>query len=371
MADATQIISAIDSKLSQVQTSSLDISFNELLEMYRSGELVIAPEYQRLFRWSELKQSQFIESIALEMPIPPVYVIELEDSRYELIDGLQRISTYLHFRGEHPDFPGQLVLKHCDIVPELDGYTFSSLPQALQFKLRRPFVRVEVIRRGSDIRYRYHMFKRLNTGGEDLSDQEVRNCTIRLLSSDFNNFIIESARYEPYRNCLDRVSDEKKKQMYLEECVLRFFALLNYRNRFDHLVGEFLTEYMEAVSDPLVPVDFDYHMGRRVFTRTFDILDASLGNQSFATVNRATGGIMSNFSVNHFEALSIGVATHEADLNPNDAQQMEQLRVTLMELKGSQPFTQVTAGGGLNYAKPLNDRIDLATAAIAQLLHGQ
>lgn len=370
MADATQIISAIDSKLSQVKTSSLDISFNELLDMYQSGELVITPEYQRLFRWSELKQSQFIESIALEMPIAPVYVIELEDSRYELIDGLQRISTYLHFRGEHPDYPEQLAMKHCDIVPELNGYTFGSLPQALQFKLRRPFVRVEVIRRGSDIRYRYHMFKRLNTGGEDLSDQEVRNCTIRLLSADFNNFIIESARYDPYRICLDRVSDEKKKQMYLEECVLRFFALLNYRDRYDHLVGEFLTEYMEAVSDPIAPVQFDYDSGREVFRQTFDVLNAALGDQSFSTVTRSTGGIMNNFSVNHFEALSIGIAMHASALDPNDTSQMERLRATLMELKSNQAFTQVTAGGGLNYAKPLNDRIGLATTAIAKLLNG-
>jgi hypothetical protein len=368
MPDATQVISAIDSRVSQVKTSSLDISFNELLDMFKSGELVIAPEYQRLFRWSELKQSQFIESIALEMPIPPIYVIELEDGRYELIDGLQRISTYLHFRGEHPDIPEALALKHCDIVPELDGYTFASLPQALQYKLRRPFVRVEVIRRGSDIRYRYHMFKRLNTGGEDLSDQEVRNCTIRLLSSRFNDFIIDCARYAPYKICLDRVSEEKKKQMYFEECVLRFFALLNYRDRYDHLVGEFLTEYMEAVSDPTVSTQFDYATGRDAFTRTFDILNAALGDQSFSTVNRSSGTIMNNFSVNHFEALSLGVATHAARLDPANEGQMGRLRSSLMDLKSSQAFTQVTAGGGLNYAKPLNDRIALATNIIGEIL---
>jgi hypothetical protein len=107
---------------------------------------------------------------------------------------LQRISSYLHFRGEHPGrlnsdrTYSKLVLTDCDIAKELNGHTFDSLPSALQIKLKRNFVRVEVIRRESDKRLRYYVFKRLNTGGSLLSDQEIRNCTIRLLDNTFNSF---------------------------------------------------------------------------------------------------------------------------------------------------------------------------------------
>lgn len=66
--------------------------------MYSEGELIIKPNYQRTFRWATDKQSRFIESLLLEMPIPPIYVIEVEDGKYELIDGLQRISSYLCYR---------------------------------------------------------------------------------------------------------------------------------------------------------------------------------------------------------------------------------------------------------------------------------
>ena len=52
-----------------------------------------------VIRWSPGKESRFIESLILGMPIPPVFVIELEDGKYELIDGLQRLSSYFHFRG--------------------------------------------------------------------------------------------------------------------------------------------------------------------------------------------------------------------------------------------------------------------------------
>lgn len=94
------LINEIDENLKNVHTQSLDISFNELLDMVVSGELDISPDYQRVFRWSPGAQSRFIESLLLEMPVPPIYVVEIEDNKKLLIDGLQRLSSYLHFRGE-------------------------------------------------------------------------------------------------------------------------------------------------------------------------------------------------------------------------------------------------------------------------------
>src|SRR5689334_17211027 len=131
----TEIIDAIEKRVKKVHTQSLDLSFNELLDMRSTGELDISPEYQRLFQWSVGTQSRFIESLLLEMPVPPIYVVEEEDGRYLLIDGLQRISSYLHLRGElaadHLEPPikrGQkLVLQDCDIVMELNGKTFDDL----------------------------------------------------------------------------------------------------------------------------------------------------------------------------------------------------------------------------------------------------
>ena len=159
-ASGVEVIKSVDQKIEKIRSRPLDLSFNELLDMHKNKELIIDPEYQRLFRWSEGKQSRFIETLLLEMPIPPIYVIEIEDGIYELIDGLQRISSYLHFRGEHPDRKNadgtyhKLTLTECDVATELNDYTFDSLPTALQIKLKRNFVRVEMIRRESDARLR-------------------------------------------------------------------------------------------------------------------------------------------------------------------------------------------------------------------------
>src|SRR5215475_15086601 len=86
--DVVGLINSIDSTLKRVQTNSLDLSFNELMDMYKNKELDISPDFQRLFQWSEGARSRFIESLLLEMPVPPIYVIEEEEGRYLLIDGL-------------------------------------------------------------------------------------------------------------------------------------------------------------------------------------------------------------------------------------------------------------------------------------------
>lgn len=97
--DIGSLIENVDRQIIETRTKSLDVSLNELYDMYLNEELQIAPDYQRLFRWGEEKQSRFIESLILEMPVSPIYVVELEHGIYELIDGLQRISSYFHFRG--------------------------------------------------------------------------------------------------------------------------------------------------------------------------------------------------------------------------------------------------------------------------------
>src|ERR1700691_4290069 len=149
MADAQggQLLEAIATAVPRASTQALDIFFNELLDMHENKELNITPDFQRLFRWSPGQRSRFIESLMLEMPVPPIFVIEEEDGRYQLIDGLQRISSYLHMRGklaaphlEPPVSKGEfLTLTDCDIVPALNGMTFNDFPAALQIRLKRAF----------------------------------------------------------------------------------------------------------------------------------------------------------------------------------------------------------------------------------------
>ncbi|MBN1609916.1 MAG: DUF262 domain-containing protein [Polyangiaceae bacterium] len=365
-----ELIASIDSKISRVRTRALDVSFNELYDMHESKELIINPDFQRLFRWSEAKQSQFVESLILELPIPPIYVIEVEDGIYELIDGLQRISSYLHFRGRHPeqrDSEHFLRLTECDVLPELAGLTYGDLPQAIQIKLKRHFIRMEVLRRESDNRLRYHMFKRLNTGGELLSPQEMRNCTIRLLGTTFNDFLKRIAKNPDFVSCMTQLTDEKRAQMYMEEYALRFFAIKNNASAYVKEIGDFLTEYMEAVSDPERPAAFAYEKEENVFNQTFRVLNEALGESAFSGVNKQ-GTPMGYFSALHFEALTLGIQRHLARLANGDRSLKTRFRTALSDLKSDAAFQKMTKGGGKNYAAALRQRIEFVEKRVAACL---
>ncbi len=369
------LILSLEQSVEKVHTQSLDLSFNELLDMYLGGELDINPDYQRLFRWTQGAQSRFIESLLLEMPVPPIYVVESETGKYQLIDGLQRFSSYLHLRGKltanhlepavvEGDF---LELQECDIVPDLNGYKYDDLPTSLKIRLKRAFVRVEVVRKGSDNKFRYHMFKRLNTGGEALTNQQLRNCTIRMLDPTFIDFVIEKSRSENYKACISNISKQQWLGSFDQELVLRYFSLKNYRNYFVHDVADFLTEYMEAVSDPENnEVVFNYEEEGSVFEKLFLVLNRALGDKSFGRSGRS--GVQSNFSVYHFEGICTGLISKLDEIDPDNQRHIEAIRDKIEEIKSDQEFIEVTTGGGKNSPGPLNRRIQIVIDKLEDLL---
>lgn len=305
--EISKLIENVDNQIIRIRTKSLDVSFNELYDMYKNGELKIAPDYQRLFRWGEEKQSRFVESLILEMPVPPIFVIETEDGIYELIDGLQRISSYLHFRGERlgETEDDSLVLTGCDIVQELNGLSFEKMPKTLQIKIKRSFVRMEVIKKESETALKYHMFKRLNTGGELLSAQEIRNCTIRLLGAKGIEFLEECSSNRDFRSAIARLGADKMKTKYDQELVLRFFAIKNDIDNYKYPVTEFLTRYLEQMT---IGTDFfDYSKEREIFKNTFKFINENWGDCAFSG-RTPSGTIKNEFVLYLFDGIAISLA---------------------------------------------------------------
>lgn len=371
----TRLLEILESAENQVRTRTLNISLNELADMVDGGELKINPDYQRLFQWSTGAQSRFIESLVLEMPIPPIFVVEEEENRYSLIDGLQRLSSYLHFRGqlnapdlENPINKGDyLTLIDCDIIEDLNGFTWKQLPTALQIRLKRSFMSVEVVRRGNDPKLKYYMFKRLNTGGVALGPQQIRNSTVRILSPVFLDFIDELMKNEDFLNTVSLLAKEKKNAMYREELILRFFAMKNKTNDFKHDIEEFLTNYIESVSDPLTEEAFDYEAEKIKFEKTFALLNKLYGDRVFSQFNTKTRNFTA-FSVLHFEAISIGFQKRLEEIDIDDDQVIEALRRELSEVRKSEAYIGVTAGGGRNSVGPFRARISLIESAVDKAL---
>lgn len=370
--DSDALLTAVGNAVDNVRTKTLDLSFNELLDMYVNDELIIHPEFQRLFRWPIEKRSQFIESLIVELPIPPIYVVEEENGQYELIDGLQRFSSYLHFRGvlrrKGSDTPEPaLVLEGCDVVRELNGFRYEELPTPLQIRLKRMSVPTQVLRRESDRRLRYHMFKRLNTGGEPLSQQEVRNATIRLLGTDFNEFIQRMASKPDFVSCMDIMTKDSKERMEREECVLRFFAFKNDFSHYVKLITPFLDDYMERMSDPDLPGGFEYAKEEQRFSQTFQVLARSVGRQAFSTITKS-GALGNQFSMAHYDMITQGVQKHLRRLVKLNDKQSKAFAENLVRLKKDPAFRKQTTGGGKNYASAYAKTIEYVENWVGQWL---
>src|ERR1039458_6129453 len=120
-----------------VDFDTFDIHMQQLLSMVKDHQIRVSPAYQRKFRWSDQRCSQFVESLMLGIPVPSLFMATNSDNTWEVVDGVQRLSTIVKFAGgqalrEEHGLNGQLVLTELQKLTEFNGLTFDQLPQNLQ-----------------------------------------------------------------------------------------------------------------------------------------------------------------------------------------------------------------------------------------------
>ena len=299
----------------KVHTTEMKISIGEIISMYKDNEIVIQPEFQRLFRWNIEQKSKFIESILTGIPIPSVFVQQLDDGRWELIDGLQRISTILEFVGilfdEEKKLRPRSKLIGTKFLPALKDITYESFEDnqnqensdnyferedKLIFK-RTPIL-FQVIKRDSDNSTKYELFDRLNSGASPLTDQEIRSAiflnerpeAIKLIKELKNNYdFIDTTQ----------LSDKNIDEAYNEELVLRFFAYKNLTEKPKKIesIKDFLDEYLneEFKTEEVKKMKED-------FCKFFSFLNSNITNPF--------KGKRGGFTISKFETLTIGLTQY-------------------------------------------------------------
>lgn len=335
----------IESKRNNLKSDRLDMSFGEIASMYSQDEIIIDPEYQRLFRWSQEQQSRFIESILLGIPIPPIFVAENKDGIWEVVDGLQRISTILSFMGILKNMPekNNWKLKTGDLIKEIDGFGYTDLTPKTQMTIKRFVCRIEILNWNSKIDIRYELFNRLNTGGTKLSDQEIRNCIFRGTDSYVNDYLKELADNEDFIN-LTSISETQIEQLYLQELVLRFTTLYSSWENISSSINSYMTEYMkEIVENKSLNVD-EY---KTIFSKTLNILKP-LTSKIFRFSH-------AGFSASLFDAIFIGVSKNldKYELAP------ELVPQKIEELKNNSEFRENTGSAASSQTRVKN-RIKIA-----------
>jgi hypothetical protein len=350
----------ISARVGEVRTDSFDISFGEIANLHANKELIIQPEYQRLFRWSNQQRSHLIESILLELPVPQIFTIENSDGVLELIDGLQRTSTVLQFIDASSIELEPLVLEGCTLIKALNGKSFADLPLSLKLSIKRSPLRTVVIKKQSKAFLRYEMFKRLNTGGANLEAQEIRNCSARMLGEPgikFYTKLVDLSKIESFQKCcVSHLSASDQEKKGAEELVLRFLATKNARNLYRGNIRDWLDNYMEEIVIGKSP--FSYEEEEKTFQNVFDLALEKLGDTAFLRY-RDTQPVGS-LPPAYFEAIAIGLVNARDEIKQKEA---APLRTAITALVQSEPFRNVT-GPGANSKEKLEERIRLATEAL-------
>lgn len=307
-----------------ISTDRLDISFGEIINMYKNNELVIRPDYQRLFRWTDTQKTALIESILLTIPIPPIFVYEKIDGTWEIIDGLQRVSTIISFFGElkqdittiirpndseedfedfdnnndstNPTFGNYWKMLQGGLITKLENLTVEQLPTHLKINLKRAICRVEIMRGEENLEMKFELFKRLNSGGSILKPQEIRNAIFRGIDNRMNVLLEELSVNESFVK-LTKLSNSKKMELYDQELVLRFIAFFNYEE-INENTEIFLNNFMhKAVSSKT----FDFDQFKNKFSETLNLL-YTLDDPKIFRNSKNT------FVPAYFEGITIGLA---------------------------------------------------------------
>lgn len=210
------------------------------------ADMNLRPEYQRRLRWTNKQKSLLIESLLLNVPVPPVFLYENDLARYEVMDGQQRLNTIREFLNN------QFTLRGLQIISSLNGKGYARLPPKVKRSLDRASVSAVVLLQESQgkiksitgsrfYELRRFVFERLNTGGKRLTAQEIRNA---IYGGEFNKLIVRLSRdptftrvwgIPPYVGAdpNDYYEDEARQSNSLYktmgdcQLVLRFFALDN------------------------------------------------------------------------------------------------------------------------------------------------
>ena len=303
---APSLVEQLDLLRRKVDFDTYDITVQQLVAMVEDQMINVAPAYQRQFRWDNTRRSTLVESIFLGVPVPSLFMASNPDGTWELVDGVQRLSTLVQFAGtpaarEKLGLSNPLTITHAEKLTALEGLTFEELPHSVQLQFNTRPIKVITLSDKSDKEVRFDLFERLNTGGVTLSNQEIRSCVYR---GEFNRFLEELAGESDDFRSVVKLTTRQQRDGTREEYVLRFFAFLDRYTEFDHSVVEFLNMYMEDATR-----NFPYSQHQQTFSRTFQALSIAFPGGIARRARQRT-------PVNLYEAVSVGAAL-ALQLQPN------------------------------------------------------
>lgn len=269
-----EVIAPFPFDADKIAISNKPVPLEALLRRLKQGT-ISSPLIQRgAGIWDDGQQSRLIESLMLKIPLPLFYVAADVDEKWKVVDGLQRVTAIRRYVHDQ-----EFSLKDLEFIRELNGKKFSELPQKFQNRIFETEFSFAIITPPTPPEVQRNVFKRLNTGGLPLTQQEIRHALYYGPSAEL---LKELAHSKLFKKATDyRVNDSR---MGARELVLRFLAFLirgidSYPKNED--MDAFLSDTMQLMNlmPDFIPEDVDKVFGKRASEMTvlyedFDVLRA-------------------------------------------------------------------------------------------------
>lgn len=243
--------------------------------------------YQRQFIWTKTQCDRFIESLLLGLPVPGIFLVKLDDGRFLVLDGQQRLRTLQAFykgilRGR------EFVLQ--SVQERLQSLRYDSLDAEDRRRLDDSIIHATIIRQdepSDELSSVYLIFERLNTGGTTLHPQEIR---VALYRGGLVRLLREINNFEPWREIYGKKSNRFKDQ----ELILRFFALLFWSDNYERPMKDFLNRYAAANRDFELQSRNDL---QNIFEKTITTASQALGKNAFRLKTAINAAVMDSVMV--------------------------------------------------------------------------
>jgi len=312
----------------KVDVSITTPNLGVLIERLRHKEIDLMPGFQRSGDlWSPQAQSRLIESILIRLPIPAFYFDALVEDKWQVVDGLQRLSAISNFV-----LKKKLQLTNLEFLKDYEGDGYDQLPRALQRRIDEFQTSVYLIKPGTPLVMKYSLFNRINTGGLKLTPQEIRHALSQSVNKGrASRFLGDIVGEEVFR----KVVGTQNNRMASHELVLRhmtfvLFGPKTYKSSLPKFLDSGMTKLGELEAEKLNQL-------RTNFLDAMSTAFTLFGNHAFKkSLAEPTHKKVVNKPL--FEAVSVSLALIGEDARNNLTQQREQFREEFKKMLTNSKF---------------------------------
>ncbi|MCY3973626.1 MAG: DUF262 domain-containing protein [Candidatus Dadabacteria bacterium] len=340
----------------KIRVETKNAQMDALIKRIKNDEIDLSPDFQRQSVWKDEAKSRLIESMLIRIPLPAFYMDASDESRWLVVDGLQRLTTIKEFIVD-----GSLSLTGLEFLTEYDGETFSGLPRSLQRRIEETDIVLYLIQPQTPPNVKFDIFRRINTGGEPLSLQEIRHA---LNQGKVTKLLPRMVSNEFKRATAQGVSPIR---MDDRECALRFLAFTLHspddyeEDNFDLFLNNTMSKLNEM--DGLKLKGYE-----ELFKKTMECACSVFGDRAF---RKQYEGVEHRYPVNKalFEAWSVNIGR----LNDGERQTLIEKRDVLVDkfkdLMGSDKDFESSVSYGTGSKKNVRYRFNRIAEIIQETIN--